>query len=746
MPSVATGAARAQQGALLAEAEPLAATRVGHLIAYIRAVHRVPLSSYHTLWQWSVDHPALFWESVWDLVGIVSSQPWAASAAGPATALHQPGRTDGSKPPLWPPPLWFCGSKLNVAENLLRYCAPGRPARNKVAVVSASEGRPGPAGDVTYTRAELWANVGSVAQALHALGVQPGDRVASYAINIGANLVAFLAASAVGAIWVSAAADLAPDAVLERLSTVRPKVLFTVTAAPYGGKLHDHLSKVDNVVGRLVALPPPEKQTQGQGLADIPPGLSSSPEDKLETVILMEDVKMSHSLAESARERDGRDGIRYLAWDAVLASSPFGAEDSIQFAQLEFNFPLWILFSSGTTGLPKAIVHRAGGMLLQLAKEHMLQGDLCESDVFHYYTSVGWMMWNWSVCALFTGATVVLYNGHPLAPTGTLWDLASRLGITVFGTSAAYLSALATAGYQPRKLHSGLKVHTILSTASPLRADLYPWILDSIGDVLIGSISGGTDICCAFGAQCPALPMYAGEVQCRGLAMDVQVDDGTGKDLPPGREGDLVCRTVFPSQPLGFWNQPWQRYFDAYYAETPGSWHHGDFVLLTEHAGLVMRGRSDGVLNPHGVRFGSSDLYDVLDGANTGIVRAINDSLAVGLRTPLGDDEVVVLLLDVSPAVVPDKQTWNQLVREVQNLIRTSCSPRHVPHFVVRLSEGGVPKTLNGKKVEVPIKKILNGQPISIVNPSTLQNPEVLPQYATIAQQLRKALQSQARL
>ena len=644
-------------------------TRMDRFRRKMQDQHQTSLPTYDALWQWSVDNPALFWEAVWEETQVVSSKRWEGGA----------GASLPPKAPIYPPPTWFPGARLNFAENLLKHC---KKQPDRIALIQSTET------DVTtnkidereVTYGQLWQLVANATRAMRQRGVKENDTVASYSANNVENLVAFLACSAIGAVWSSAAADFAPSGVLERLRTVRPKLLFSVNAVRYNGKVHDHMTKLQSVVDAL------QKEGTAEG------------EQALEGIIVIENVP-GHSTGLGG-------GHKATSWANFLQEGTASSgEDSshIEFAQLDFNHPLWILFSSGTTGQPKSITHRAGGMLLQLSKEHLIHGDMTPSDVHLYFTTTGWMMWNYLIGSLVSGATLVLFDGSPLKPPSILWDLAERRGVTVFGTSAAYLAALEKSGYRPVEHHPKLKVGQVLSTGSPLRPSLYPFILSAVGSVLIGSITGGTDICSLFAGHNTALPVYAGEIQCRNLGMDVDVYTDAGKSAGVGREGDLVCKTPFPVQPLGFWRQPEHKYKESYYTQNPGVWHHGDYVLLTPHGGLVMLGRSDGVLNPGGIRFGSSDLYELLEAqeGRSETMTQIDDSLAVALKTPAGDDEVVVLCLVVSDAV--DEAKWNALVAEVKALVRTRRSARHVPRFVCRVE--GVPKTLNGKRVEVPVKK-----------------------------------------
>ena len=680
---------------------PEGTTRLDRFRERINAEHGVALEDYAQLHKWSVESLAPFWQAVWDEIGVVASAP--ASEVLP------------KDPQMFPPVEWFFGARLNFAENILHH---GRD--EDVALIACTE-RDDDTHKTTY--GELRKKVAYAVRALRKLGVKQGDTVASYASNSAENLVAFLAASAVGAVWTSVAPDFGTAGVLERLQTVRPRVLFSVNAVLYNGKLHDHLAKLDATVEGLLAsngANAPAPATDADADADAGTDADADGERRakrarretrpaLEHIVV---IPYAGSHPEAADRKDGvagysdPHGVQRTTWSDFLASgAPADGEEEAhtEFAQLDFNHPLWILFSSGTTGKPKAITHRAGGMLLQFGKEHLLLGGLTRDDVFFQHTTTGWMMWNWLVGALLAGCPVVLYDGSPAHPTSVLWERAAQLGITVFGTSAAYLGMMERRGYYAEDLHDKLRVRAILSTGSPLRAELYLYAEKLVGrPVQVGSITGGTDLCSLFASNNVALPVHAGELQCICLGMDVDVFDDAGHSCPDMVVGNLVCKKPFPAQPLGFWRQPNDRYRDSYYTQYPGVWYHGDLVMRSRHHGLIMLGRSDGILNPNGIRFGSAEIYEVLESseatAPASPLAHITDSLVVALKTPAKDDEVVVLFL-----VVDDKADWDAIERETRRMIRAQRSARHVPAFVCRVQ--GVPKTLNGKRVEVPVKK-----------------------------------------
>ncbi|KAI3623708.1 hypothetical protein CBS14141_003407 [Malassezia furfur] len=676
---------------------PEGTTRLDRFRERINAEHGVALEDYAQLHKWSVESLAPFWQAVWDEIGVVASAP--ASEVLP------------KDPQMFPPVEWFFGARLNFAENILHH---GRD--EDVALIACTE-RDDDTHKTTY--GELRKKVAYAVRALRKLGVKQGDTVASYASNSAENLIAFLAASAVGAVWTSVAPDFGTAGVLERLQTVRPRVLFSVNA----------------VLGRGRCGCRGERRAKRARRETRP---------ALEHIVV---IPYAGSHPEAADRKDGVAGysdphvVQRTTWSDFLASgAPADGEEEAhtEFAQLDFNHPLWILFSSGTTGKPKAITHRAGGMLLQFGKEHLLLGGLTRDDVFFQHTTTGWMMWNWLVGALLAGCPVVLYDGSPAHPTSVLWERAAQLGITVFGTSAAYLGMMERRGYYAEDLHDKLRVRAILSTGSPLRAELYLYAEKLVGrPVQVGSITGGTDLCSLFASNNVALPVRAGELQCICLGMDVDVFDDAGHSCPDMVEGNLVCKKPFPAQPLGFWRQPNDRYRDSYYTQYPGVWYHGDLVMRSRHHGLIMLGRSDGILNPNGIRFGSAEIYEVLESseatAPASPLAHITDSLVVALKTPAKDDEVVVLFL-----VVDDKADWDAIERETRRMIRAQRSARHVPAFVCRVQ--GVPKTLNGKRVEVPVKKLINGAPMSTINKATLLNSEVLDEYIALGEQLRQEL------
>jgi len=519
---------------------------------------------------------------------------------------------------------------------------------------------------------------------------------------------------------VSAAADFGADGVLERLEQVKPKVVFSVDGTVYNGRCHAHIPKLVSVLFRLTTAP--EKVVIIPGL---PPSERPPPYDS------------QHN---------------WIPWETFLAPESEIKDQPIDFCRKEFDWPLWILFSSGTTGKPKPIVHRAGGMLLQLMKELLICGDFTPSDVFFYYTTTGWMMWNYLLSGLVAGCTLVLYDCNPLKDPSILWRLAEQCKVTVFGTSAKYLDELEKV-YEPRGKHHLSSIRMIMSTGSPLAASQYDFVYKHIKpDVILASISGGTDICSLFVGHNTALPVYRGEVQTRMLGMGITVHPApVSISNEQDVEGELICTLPFVAQPIGFWplagfgpeedvQAARKRYMEAYYQDVPGAWYHGDHVVITASrmhnaGGVIMLGRSDGVLNPGGVRFGSADIYSaisILDEDPVGI--AIADALVVGLKVRGGADEKVVLFLKMSPNW-HSEPSWDEVVKTVKKVIRERRSPRHVPEWIIQVKD--IPYTLNGKLVEVTVKKLINGAHTSTINASTLRNPECLQEYVEKGQTLR---------
>ncbi|KDQ16356.1 hypothetical protein BOTBODRAFT_31043 [Botryobasidium botryosum FD-172 SS1] len=710
----------------------------------VNARHGLRLATYAELWQWSVDHIAEFWDLVWEAAGVVGERG-TEKAVDPSASVSSV-------------PAWFPDAKLNWAENMLKH-----RSLDKTALIQAIEPYPDnpspPLRQITYP--ELYTRVSSAVHALRALGVVPGSRVASYSTSSIENVVASLAATALGAIWVSAASDFGPDGVLERFEQVTPTVIFSIDKNIYNAKEHNHIPKLRAVLRGLAAR-----------------GLSPA------KVVVVPLFPSSTSRSEADWDPE------WVSWDDFLASGEKdkdkvdgGDRDKIEFYRAGFDHPLWILFSSGTTGKPKPIVHRAGGMLLQSFKELGICADLSERDVYFYYTTTGWMMWNFLVSGLATGCTVVLYDGSPLKDPAFLWNLADRVGMTIFGTSAKYLEQLAKL-YKPRLHHSLATLRMILSTGSPLAPAQFDYVYRDVRPgVVLGSITGGTDICSLFAGMNTALPVYRGEIQCRMLGMAVMAfgepepsslpphssnrgSAPTGRPVAPGVTGELVCVKPFPVQPLGFWplagygapeedvRRARERYRESYYVQFEGVWYHGDHVMITESregngGGVVMLGRSDGVLNPGGIRFGSAEIYEVLDlcfSSSTASPNAalpshtIVDALVVGQSIQGGLDERVILFVRLPDGEVLGEELQSKIRAE----IRARRSPRHVPAKIIQIS--GVPHTLNGKRVEVPVKKIINGAKKESLNAATLQNPEVLAEYERIGAELRADVEAQRKL
>ncbi len=568
---------------------------------------------------------------------------------------------------------WFGGARLNFAENLLRF----RDERQ--AIVSANER--GVRKRMTY--AELYREAASLADRFREMGVRPGDRVAGFVPNIAETIVCMLAATAVGAVWSSSSPDFGHEAVLDRFGQIEPVILVTADAYEFKGKVIDCMERAEALARAI----PSVKQIV------VIPYISEKPQYSF--------TKPSALFTDLVR-----------------------GEGSGRFEQLPFDHPVYIMYSSGTTGLPKCMV-QGPGVLLNHLKELVLHTDLRREDVIFYFTTCGWMMWNWLTSALAVGATLFLFDGNPFHPSpGILFSLAEKEGVTVFGTSAKYLSALEAAGVEPRREFNVAKIRTILSTGSPLSRESYQFVYRQIKeDVQLSSISGGTDLNGCFALGNPVLPVYEGELQCRGLGMAVEVWNDDGK--PVTREkGELVCVRAFPSMPLFFWNDPdGSKYHRAYFDHFPGVWRHGDFAEITEHGGMIIYGRSDATLNPGGVRIGTADLYRVVES-----FPEIEDSVVVGQEWE--NDQRVILFVKMKHG-----ELNADLKKAISQKIRDTVSPRHVPAFIFQVPD--VPYTRNLKKVELAVKRTIQDEPVT--NRDALANPECLEFYKNIPELRRKS-------
>jgi acetoacetyl-CoA synthetase len=574
-----------------------------------------------------------------------------AGERGQGPALADGDRMPGAR--------WFPGARLNFAENLLAAGPDAEPA-----IVFRNER--GARRELSWR--ELRAECARIAAGLAADGVGPGDVVAGFLPNLPEAVIAMLAATGLGATWTSCSPDFGTAGVLDRFGQVQPKVLFTADGYFYAGKTLDSLATIAAV------------------LASLP---------SLRRVVVASYVGAG-SLPGAIAFRD------YGEPGAAPA-----------FNRLPFDHPLYVLYSSGTTGVPKCIVHGAGGTLLQHLKEHRLHTDVKPGDRLFFFTTCGWMMWNWLASGLASGATLVLYDGSPLHPgPGVLWEMAADEGVTIFGTSPRYLAALEKAGYRPRERHGLAVLRTLLSTGSPLGPEQYDFVAGAIGpDVQLASISGGTDIVSCFALGNPLLPVWRGELQCRGLGMKVEVWDDAGRPVV-GEKGELVCTAPFPSMPVAFWNDAdGSRYRAAYFERYPGAWHHGDYALLTPRGGLVILGRSDAVLNPGGVRIGTAEIYRQVEQ-----LPEVLESVVVGQES--GNDVRVVLFVRLRDGLVLDEA----LAGRIRGQIRAHTTPRHVPAKILQVPE--VPRTISGKVVELAVREAIHGRPVK--NTDALANPAAL--------------------
>jgi acetoacetyl-CoA synthetase len=633
-----------------------------NLHRFVRFVHDATgnedIKSYAPLYEFSIRHPEKFWPLVWEFCGVR------------ATGDFSPALVDGDK---MPGARWFPNVQLNFAQNLLRF------KDDRLALVFRNEW----GHKRQYTYAQLHVSVGRVAHALKAAGVAQGDRVAGFLPNLPETIIAMLATTSLGAVWSSASPDFGVNGIVDRFGQIEPKVLFTADAYAYGGKRHDCLAKVREVLNKIPSI---------------------------ETCVVI-------PYSGDALNLDGMRGA--VTWDDFAGTTDY----PLEFVPTAFDHPVYIMYSSGTTGQPKCIVHGAGGTLLQHLKELVLHTDLKREDHIFYYTTCGWMMWNWLVSSLAVGATIVLYDGSPTYPDGhALWNLADEAGISIFGTSAKWLDATAKMGVKPRETHKLHALKTILSTGSPLMPESFDYVYRDVKErVLLASISGGTDIVSCFALGNPLLPVWRGELQSRGLGMKVEILDPAGK---PVREqpGELACAAAFPSMPVKFWNDPdGARYRAAYFSKVPGVWCHGDRAELTAHEGIVIYGRSDATLNPGGVRIGTAEIYRQVEQ-----LPEVLESVAVGQRWQ--GSERIVLFVHLRDGIQLD----DALCTRIKTQLRENASPHHVPAKILQVAD--IPRTISGKISELAVRHVIEGE--SVKNTDALANPKALELYAALRDQL----------
>ncbi|MGD9583029.1 MAG: acetoacetate--CoA ligase [Lysobacterales bacterium] len=630
-------------------AERVERANLSRLIRHIHDQVDAQVNGYPALYEFSVKYPEKFWLAVWDFCGIRAS------------GEREPVLVDAER---MPGASWFPNVRLNFAENLLRF----RDERS--ALMFCNEA--GSSRELSYR--ELYDQVSRLSAALAAAGVVAGDRVAAFMPNIPETVVAMLATTSLGAVWSSCSPDFGANGVVDRFGQIEPKILFSADAYLYGGKTFDCLDKLREIAARL----PSVERIVVVPYIDPAPAL-----DGLDRAVLLPDLVAPYPVA------------------------------TIAFPRLPWAHPLYILYSSGTTGIPKCIVHGAGGTLIQHLKELVLHADVKREDKLFYYTTCGWMMWNWLVSGLATGASVCLFDGSPFHPDGNvLWDLADRFGISIFGTSAKYIAAIDKAGIRPGNTHKLLNLKTLLSTGSPLAPEGFDYVYREIKDrLLLGSISGGTDIVSCFALACPILPVYRGELQTRGLGMKVEILDEDAKPVR-GRPGELACTAPFPCMPVGFWNDPDQsKYHAAYFEHFPNVWCHGDFATLTEHDGIIIHGRSDATLNPGGVRIGTAEIYRQVER-----VPEVLESLAIG--QDFEQDLRVVLFVRLRDGLHLD----DALRDRIRRAIREHTTPRHVPAKILQVAD--IPRTRSGKIVELAVRNVVHGRPVQ--NSEALANPEAL--------------------
>lgn len=628
-------------------AERIASTQLAAWQQWLASDQGLVFDSYADLHQWSVTHREEFWKSIWNYFGINSHSPYRAVLENDV----MPGAS------------WFPGATLNFAEHLLRY------RDNRTALISHLEN--GERRTLTY--AELFAHVSHVAAFFRGHGISTGDRVVGFMPNVQETVVAMLAATSLGATWSSCSPDFGLQGVLDRFGQIAPSLLIAADGYYYNGKRVDCGDKISAIASQLPSL------------------------KKVLVVPLTGNTTDLSSIANAE------------CWTTALATPA----DTLSFTPVPFQHPLYIMYSSGTTGVPKCIVHGTGGTLLQHLKELALHTDVSRDDVVFYYTTCGWMMWNWLISTLALGATVVLYDGSPFAhKPDILLDIAEKENITIFGTSAKYIAALEKSGCKPRETHRLDALKAVLSTGSPLAHESFDYVYRDIKpDLCLSSISGGTDIVSCFALGNPTLPVYRGELQCKGLGMAVDIFNESGHSVT-NEKGELVCTQAFPCMPIGFWNdEDGEKYHQAYFDRFPGLWAHGDYGEQNTHGGLIIHGRSDAVLNPGGVRIGTAEIYRQVEK-----VTEVMESIAIG--QDWDNDVRVVLFVKLREGI----NLTEILQKQIRDVIRANTTPRHVPARIVQVSD--IPRTISGKIVELAVRNVVHGQPVK--NTDALANPEAL--------------------
>lgn len=635
-----------------------------HYFEFLKNHFNKDFNNYQQLYDWSTSEIEEFWKSIWDYSSIIHSKSYTSIL-------------DSSN---MPDSVWFRGAKINFAENLLKF------RDDQIAIISFREKYP-----VTrLTYKQLYHLVAKCSEGLKRLGVKAGDRVAAYVSNYPETVIAMLAATSIGAIWSSTSPDFGVEGVIDRFAQIEPKILFAIDSYNYAGKRINCRQKIDEISSRLKSV---------------------------DHIILINEFEDLINLNKDENNKVSND--KFIHFNQLINN----ISDKIDFFQTDFNYPAYILYSSGTTGKPKCIAHGAGGTLIQHFKELHLHTDLKREDKIAYYTTCGWMMWNWLISSLQLGVSIVLIDGSPVYPNiETLWKFIQDEKINIFGTSPKYLSSIEKSGLIPKDKFDLSKLKTILSTGAPLCEESFNWVYTNVKkDVLLSSISGGTDIISCFVLGCPILPVYSGEIQCSGLGMKVESWDQNGNAVIE-EKGELVCTQPFPSAPIYFMNDPEkEKYLNSYFRKYPGVWHHGDFIKITKHGGVIVYGRSDATLNPGGVRIGTAEIYNIVESFDE-----ILDSVVIGQKYL--NDVRVILFIVLKEGIIFDQK----LIDKLKYKIRESATPRHVPSLIFQVSS--IPHTISGKKVEIAVTKILNGE--NIDNLEAIANPESLEQFNHIYKSL----------